>query len=160
MLHLCKKCNICNLGYKEERVPSLGEGKVLVLDDFNGVSADYAEPIALSEQLIGSIPHTYTTTIRCNIAIVDEQLREKALARCAVWTNLLAQDRRLVITTINGLKQIGIGEEHQTGDVFKDERYGLVVVVPPLTDISASEVPIYKQKVRRAIREANLTNEK
>jgi hypothetical protein len=157
MIELCRSCNICHLDEQaEERVPYYQESedpKVLLIDDNEGYGSEYDGSYADALYVVGKTPFTYTSTIRCKTGELTEKEETKILAKCSVWTHLLAADRKLIISTQKGLVQLGLGEEHPLGDVFADDRLGIVVVIPPVGSQEFISMRGELQlKVRRAVR--------
>lgn len=161
MIDVCRTCNICHLKEQaEERTPYFEEVSnpaAILIDDNFGYGSEYKDAYAEGITIMGKTSFTYTSTVRCQMDAVKPDELTKIMSRCAVWTHLLAEDRKLIVCTKNGLVQLGLTEEHPVGDVFADERLGVVVVIPPLDSqefiVNRNELRI---KVRRASREAGV----
>jgi hypothetical protein len=69
----------------------------------------------------------------------------------------LLEHRALILSTLRGLKQLKV-EGKSEGGIFKNERLGVLVCMPPLWDLVGSIAlsDIYRPKVQRAMREAGI----
>lgn len=158
MRNLCAQCNICSF----TEAVSRGESEEKLSRDVNGVSplvlviADARNEGVESLQLMhldtifSGLPFTYTRVVRCEQVELSDSQQKEAVSRCAVWTHHLLRDRAFIITVPKGLQQMGI-EGKNVGDLFKSQKYGIVLVVDRFSDISS-----YRDKIQRALREVGL----
>lgn len=160
MQKLCASCNVCDF-LPEQKLPRTlsieEEGpwpRVLVIDD-NGSKSRYAEAIEIAHQILGDVPFTYTTTIRCDHSRELELPKQRiASARCSVWTNSLVENRSIILATPRGLDQMKLGTDREPGDMFRNHRAGLLLCIKPLLSISA--IAPYRTKAQRLLKEAKL----
>lgn len=155
---LCAGCTICPEipPQASPRVLAIDkEGPrplILVIDDVYHKSWYASNIDTMSEILGANVDFTYTTAIRCNYPIKSEKADEdRILSRCSVWTNSLLEGRALIITTKKGLVQLKL-EEREEGSMFKTNKYGLILVIPPLSKIAVVSEE-YKTKAKRLLKE-------
>jgi hypothetical protein len=157
----CSDCNVCEelVGKQEaERVHYFGNAsaRVLVLDDTNRLEWCMTA-MDIAQALLGTETNfTYTTTVRCESFSLGTKDREKVLSSCGVWTHSLLENRSLILTTVNGLKQMRIAPEKGEGDMFRSNQYGAILVIPPLVHMRDSELNAYIAKTKRLLREVGL----
>ncbi len=157
----CSDCNVCEevVGKQErERTHYFGNAsaRVLVLDDVNEMEM-VIMGMEIAQSLLGlTTDFTYTTTVRCESASLGVKEREQVLSSCGVWTHSLLENRSLIITTVNGLKQMRIAPEKGEGDMFRSNQYGAVLVIPPLVHMRDSELNAYIAKTKRLVKECGL----
>lgn len=157
---LCATCTACNFMPKQEfpRVlnwDSTNERPlILVLDDIY----DARDSVEMSSDLLPAISFTLTSTIRCQAGLdLNEEQFVAAVAACSVWTKPLLEGRKLILSTHFGLKQMNIPYNYKIGEILKSQKYGWILVIPPLQTIKLLEViDNYKPKVNRLLKECNL----
>lgn len=166
---LCERCNICwNLLPQPKSPPVLsikGEedekpAAILVIDDCS-IIAHYGECLdVVHGWLGGKIAFDYTTTIRCDHRPqkLEAEVIEQIVAKCSVWTHGIAEGRKIILATERGLRQLKVKNEHKEGDVFRNARLGVVVVIPSLINVHprSEEFRTFKSKVERALKEVGL----
>lgn len=158
---LCSRCKIClDILPPQSHDPVLFHGEesspVLVVDDlYERESLSLA--LAKCCKLLGDTPYCYTSTLRCEpgkgLGSGDYLIPEE---RCTVWTNLLVQDRALILTTITGLFQMGVQEEIPEGEIYIVQRLGTLIVIPPLTQMTHLQFVTTRHKVERALKSLRL----
>lgn len=164
MKELCAKCNVCHAFMPEQKHPidlfvNDQFAPVLVIDDVR-CDEEVLWGLEMMEELLGKgVPYTYTKTVRCTHVALNEEQGKEAVSRCSVWTNSLLEGRALIITTVLGLQQMKIGEGKEPGDLFRNEKVGVVLVIEP--SYRMSEVVLfgstdYKSKAKRAMKAAGL----
>jgi hypothetical protein len=162
MIELCANCQVCNLPKQRElRAAYYSESgeieKVVLLDDNHQGSGTYCDFHSNSLLLFGKIDFAYTSTTRCEMEGATSEQKARAIQRCSVWTNLVCHDRLVIVSTLTGLRQLGIEPGHQIGDVFTDDVNGVIVVIPPLNTITPEEMKNeWRPKVRRVLKESGL----
>lgn len=163
MKNLCAQCNVCEFVPEYVNRPVMYVQKdddnpppILVLDDMLH-SMGYGEALLYAHDLFGPriADFTYSTTMRCVYNAEDED-RDIATARCAVWTHSLLENRLVTLATLRGLQQMGI-KDRKEGDAFRSSKYGLVLCIPPLWKMTTSyDFALIKTKTQRLLKEANL----
>lgn len=162
MQKLCASCNVCDF-LPEQKLPRVlsveeeGEWpRVLVIDD-NFSKKNYQQAIETAQQILGDVPFTYTSTIRCDLPS-DLELPKLRIAasRCSVWTGSLVENRSVILTTQRGLDQMKLGAEREVGDMFRNNRAGLILCIPPLIRLKGVAVNPYRTKAQRLLKEAKL----
>jgi hypothetical protein len=166
MNKLCGECALCSdflpqqqiesrLAWELNRTIPLVEGVpfqepvVLVLDDCDDKKLVSTATINLWELLGKSIFEEH------EVVEADVQV---AAERCAVWTNMLLEERLVILATKRGLEQMGVKKEMEEGDMRKSARWGVVLCIPPLHLLSpkSAAFKVYKAKVQRVLKEAGL----
>lgn len=137
--------------------PKGTEPVVLIIDNAYN-QGEWIGGMEIGSELLGSVPFTYTSTVRCDFNSLDHSQYQEALQKCSVWTNFLLESRAVVLSTIEGLQQMKIEkvEEKSIGHVFRNARFGVIVVVPPLHTFNQGLVAAYQPKVDRALKEVKL----
>lgn len=165
--NLCKRCNICTFMpvQESERVmavtPVNTEPVVLIIDNAYQ-EGEWISGLEMSTELLGLTSFTYTSTIRCTFTDQDvargSNDHQKALQSCSVWTNFLLEGRAVIISTMDGLQQMKIEkiEDKEVGKVFRNARFGIVVVTPPIHSFNQNLIDVYRPKIDRALKEVRL----
>lgn len=159
---LCAQCNICVDLLETEDRPTLSydiggnEPLVLVLDQVQE-EGNVSQAIERFLSLAGrNIPFTYSNVVRClkRNYLSDAKSRDALRSRCSVWTHSIIDRRAVIVTTLEGLKQLRV-DELKEGDIKRDEKLGILVVIPPLLSEEMDET-YYGPRVRRALKEVGL----
>ena len=168
MAKLCSSCTICSFmptqehqrvlrWHKADKLVGEDTAAVLFIDDApNWESVDRGMRVVLT---LLDIPFVYTQSIRCEYQpkIIHYEDEKVALARCAVWTHHLLEQRRVIVTTEKGLRQMRIDPKTiNVGEMKATVKYGLILHVAPLWSMATAEVPTLKSKVDRLLKEAEL----
>lgn len=161
MESLCARCNVCSFMPEQTGPRALEyvldipkrDSLVLVVDDYHD---EVHESYRTAKELLGNVPFNLTSAIRCSYESLDVEQICRAASSCSVWTNTLIDNRKLIITTLLGLKQLKVTGEHGIGDVLKSSRLGMILVTPTLSLMNEKTIGIYKTKVQRVLRMVNL----
>lgn len=162
MIGQCRNCNICAFmpEQDEERIPccifgerDITQVSILVVDDCAD-KRDMLHNMERASRLLHERPFIYTTTIRCDYISgeISKEAEEKALNRCAVWTHQLLENRMFILSTLNGLKQMRIGEGRGEGDLWRSLRLGVILCIPPLDRMTVKEFSAYMAKTERVLK--------
>lgn len=159
MHNLCAKCNVCGFPV-DDAFPVLSaltnsdvQPIILVIDSSHN-SKQWIDGQRETKNLLGDDQDfTYTSSIRCFYNKIEPDEKQKALQKCSVWTNSLIEGRAIIISTVEGLTQMHVGEGKAEGAIFKNEKVGVVIVVPPLYTFNDALHQHYKPKVQRALKE-------
>lgn len=130
--------------------------RILVLDDIE-VQDDYDAALAVAFKLLGTAEFAYSPTIRCEHT-EDEMSIEclrTVVSRCAVWTNIISDNRLVILATKRGMDQLKVGADKSEGDIFRVGKLGVVLCIPALITLNL-ELPAYRERARRVLREAGL----
>lgn len=167
MNDLCAKCNVCAAfmpEQEEERTLEWWYGghmreqrHVLFIDDCAD-KRDITRSLDIARDLVKSTEFVYTTTIRCDFVSgeLDDEEVLKAEQRCAVWTHQLLEKRMLIISTEAGLRQMQLGEDKGVGDMWRNNRVGVVLCVQPLLRIPHTAIAHYQAKIERVLKKAEI----
>ena len=158
MIEICRVCAICKVPEQAHpRIPYLGDlkSKIMILDTDLSTAPGYEKQVDVAHQLFGAKrPFLYTTTIRCKVPALPDEEERVLLSRCGVWTNLLMDGKALLLSTIEGFRQIGIDEaKFNAGEIFLEPKIGVVICIHPLLTLEISE---YKPIVRRGIKDSGV----
>lgn len=159
---ICATCNVCEdllPTQTRERVlaiePEDRHFSILVIDDApDEAVAGSSDPLALIFYWLETWEFAYTTAVRCEGAYGKDL--EEIVSHCAVWTNMVAEDRKLILSTKRGLAQLKVGADKEEGDAFRSTRLGVVLCIPPLLGMGEVDRRIFKEKTKRVMREAGL----
>jgi hypothetical protein len=140
--------------YQDSKPDLVERPKILVIDD-NPYSYSVTGVI---DYVLDGNEYIYTNSIRCHFDVgrVLEDDQEIAIARCAVWTNALLADRLVILSTVNGLKQMKIDPDKKPGDMFRSKKLGLILCIPPLYSMLDAEYDLYAAKAMRLMKEARI----
>lgn len=128
---------------------------VLVIDNASS-DQEIVDATCIAEILLEDVQFIYTNTIRCKYEQLTTEQRATALSRCSVWTGHMIEGRAIIISTLEGLKQLKVEKEIAPGTIVRSPRLGLVLCVPPLTSLHGPELLAYKSKIQRMVKEAKL----
>lgn len=176
MPSLAESCSMCNVCGFVKRYPSpmlcedsMGEYDagmeparplLLVIDDLFESEEYKNRQMVVSSLLPVDIAFTYTSTVRCSVLHEDmiPGRFDVILSRCSVWTNSLLDERLVILSTVNGLKQMKVEKDYNEGDMFKSVRLGVVLVIPPIKMLGPRDrfFSVYQEKVKRVMKEAGL----
>lgn len=163
MNHLCESCSICSFLPTQDKprvfkveVETSPSPLVLVIDQIQE-QRQLDSAILVADILLAGVKYTYTPSIRCEYVGASFEDYQKAIARCAVWTNQLLPGRSVILSTVPGVYQMKVKGEVTPGQIFRSEAFGLVLVIPPLVSLgTGTDLPEYQSKVKRLLKKANL----
>jgi hypothetical protein len=170
MKDICAQCTACSfmpeqkrsriLSYPNPLAPFSEEGSLVLIVDSNvGDSVTLSVGLRNAARIVGEIPFTYTTAIRCeewSSVLVPSQI-EAALSHCSVWTNFLASERSVILATPDAMQQLHLPTKyHEPGVLFQSKRLGLMLCIMPLWIATEKEIKEYQTKTSRLFKKAGL----
>jgi hypothetical protein len=141
----------------KRRILSIGDGnaKVLVIDDCKShLQLDLSLEVA--DILLKPTPYLFTTSVRCEFNSLPKEALPIAISRCSVWTRSLTENRLVILSTFSGLKQLKVETDRGPGSMFRNNRLGLILQIPPLLEMDGKTIEGFRPKAQRLLREARL----
>ena len=157
----CAECSLCHDFMPEQKYPrsltfpsldAAFNASILVIDYATNLE-ERLDGREKMESILGTRAFLYTTTVRCSFDSLPVEDFLVASSRCSVWTRLLVDSQRLIISCEGGLKQLKITQEVDNFTAFRVSRLGLIFKIPPVKYI---DIVSPHSGFRRVLREAGL----